>query len=60
MSNARVTKAEAPAVIATRNAPKGPPLTDEERARIEAARRDNGIPHADIMRQLEERKRRGE
>jgi hypothetical protein len=43
-------------------APKGEPLTAEERARIEAVRTDKRprIPHASIMAQLEERIRRGE
>jgi hypothetical protein len=42
-------------------APVGPPLTAEERARLEAVRArglGGGVPHASIMRQLEERKRR--
>jgi len=60
MSNARVTNAEALARIASRKVPKGPPLSDEERAWIEAARGGEGVPHAEIMRQLEERKRKGE
>jgi hypothetical protein len=43
-------------------APRGEPLTAEERARIEAVRTDKRprIPHASIMAQLEERIRRGE
>jgi hypothetical protein len=59
MSNARATLPEAPSVTAARKAPKGEPLTDEERARVDAARRGAGVPHAEIMRQLEERKRHG-
>jgi hypothetical protein len=60
MSNAsRVRPPESPAAAAARNAPKGEPLTDEERACVEVARRRPGIPHAEVMRELEERKRRG-
>jgi len=59
MSSARATEPEAPSLIAARKAPKGEPLSEEERARIEAARRGRGVPHAEILRQLEERKRSG-
>jgi hypothetical protein len=63
MSNARAPASEHPAVAAARAAPNGPPLSEDERARVEAMRKgkpEDLIPHAEIRRQLEERKRRGE
>jgi hypothetical protein len=63
MSNARAPASVHPAVAAARAAPNGPPLSEDERARVEAMRKakpEDLIPHAEISRQLEERKRRGE
>jgi len=63
MSNARSSTTEAPAVVAARAAPKGPPLSEQESARIEAMRKGSPkdmIAHAEILRQLEERKHRDE
>lgn len=58
---ARKVKTE-PARDALARAPAGPPLTDEERARLEAiAARGavEAVPHDEIVRQLDERKRLG-
>ena len=63
MSNARATAAEHPAVLAAQRAPKGAPLSDEERARVEAMRKakpEELVTHAEILRQLDERKHRDE
>ena len=63
MSDARAARSEHPATVAARAAPKGPPLSEEERARVEAMRKAKSeglIPHAEILRRLEERKQRGE
>jgi hypothetical protein len=63
MGNARASTTQAPAVVAARAAPKGPPLSEQERARVDAMRNgspEDLIPHAEILRQLEERKHRGE
>ena len=59
MSNARPSTTEAPAVVAARGAPTGPPLSEQERARVDAMRKGSPkdmIPHAEILRQLAERK----
>lgn len=58
---ARKPKADA-AREALARAPMGGPLTDEEQHRDEAIRRRGPVqpvPHAELLRQLEERTRRG-
>jgi hypothetical protein len=58
-----VRKPLSPALESHTRAPKGEPLTDEERAELEEARRtpaEQWIPHAEILAELAERIRRGE
>ncbi len=52
---------DSPEVAALRKSIRGEPLTDEERALLATATRKPpgpGVPHAEVMRMLEERKRR--
>jgi hypothetical protein len=54
---------EQPEVAALRKKLRGEPLSDEERSLLESTYRappqnDVGVPHEDVMKELEERKRR--
>jgi hypothetical protein len=60
MSNSPVTKPDPTQLALDRATPQGEPLSEEEKSRIEASRRELGVAHSEVLRQLEERQRKGE